>query len=100
MEGTTSAYAEKSPHHIAQRRVRRNYLRIRGEEKEKTCNYQLLSELPPHTRRRANEYFHWVPVLGTTSAYAEKSRVATTRRTNPRNYLRIRGEELYMERKD
>ena len=91
---TTSAYAEKRSTYSCTKSNGGNYLRIRGEEH---CHDIISSdkwELPPHTRRRVNAIFHPFPLIGTTSAYAEKSKQSVIRITSCGNYLRIRGEEL------
>ena len=71
--GTTSAYAEKSVSAMMPITTSRNYLRIRGEEFENPAPEAVSTELPPHTRRRANCKAVEIPSKRTTSAYAEKS---------------------------
>ena len=73
--------------------VRRNYLRIRGEEPDLLRYFQPNSELPPHTRRRARRAAKEHLATGITSAYAEKSPDRCLPGGCRRNYLRIRGEE-------
>ena len=91
--GITSACAEKSPGYCPCRCRRRNYLRMRGEERSRAPNFMGWQELPPHARRRVcvkSARHSW---LGITSACAEKSELDTVRHTVYRNYLRMRGEE-------
>ncbi|AKA97283.1 Hypothetical protein CUL131002_1770c [Corynebacterium ulcerans] len=55
--GTTSAYAEKStaPTYLTQ--WVGNYLRIRGEKRQRFWISQKTAELPPHTRRKGRQLF-------------------------------------------
>ena len=75
--GTTSAYAEKSDEPGCHWRYARNYLRIRGEEFIHAFGKENTMELPPHTRRRVLPSDGEKAAAGTTSAYAEKSRLIT-----------------------
>ena len=70
--GITSAYAEKSTYYSSRLQHHRNYLRIRGEELKTRDEKFSYTELPPHTRRRAQVTLVDFPVSGITSAYAEK----------------------------
>ena len=94
LDGTTSAYAEKSPFFCYQDDDWWNYLRIRGEERPINDQGGYIRELPPHTRRRVREFIMGTLEGGTTSAYAEKSQLPKPSAGPAWNYLRIRGEEL------
>ena len=50
--GITSACAEKSVESLLDFRRKRNYLRMRGEERRRILQLAQSSELPPHARRR------------------------------------------------
>ena len=71
--GITSAYAEKSLCRSQACFIKRNYLRIRGEESITALDVSISAELPPHTRRRAAVSTGHCQKSGITSAYAEKS---------------------------
>ncbi|AIU31066.1 Hypothetical protein Cul210931_1741 [Corynebacterium ulcerans] len=71
-----------------------NYLRIRGEKDNDVHSTSTISELPPHTRRKAYMTYFVSEQPGTTSAYAEKSIARRENESTTRNYLRIRGEKL------
>ncbi|AIT89770.1 Hypothetical protein Cul210932_1846 [Corynebacterium ulcerans] len=73
LNGTTSAYAEKS--------------------RDRISNLIPILELPPHTRRKASVPAYRTNENGTTSAYAEKSCLQTRFSQLLWNYLRIRGEK-------
>ena len=96
--GTTSAYAENT-HRVKHRcRLRRNYLRVRGEYLVALLRTYPTLELPPRTRRIRRGGLQYRGPLGTTSAYAEN-----TPRSNPTssccwNYLRVRGEYIRLQR--
>ena len=91
--GITSACAEKrtEPKNIIN--IRRNYLRMRGEEQNWVRCRCAQGELPPHARRRARFSPVTSITLGITSACAEKRGPLDDLITNRRNYLRMRGEE-------
>ena len=91
--GITSAYAEKSSRTAIANLERGNYLRIRGEELLQVTGSIERLELPPHTRRRGQDWWGCTASVGITSAYAEKSTASKLMRMIFRNYLRIRGEE-------
>ena len=95
--GTTSAYAEKSPRPVVCWAIIRNYLRIRGEEATRYWAMTVATELPPHTRRRELLKSSMCALARTTSAYAEKSAAIMRARNLIWNYLRIRGEEEWLE---
>ena len=67
---------------------------MRGEEPFKQRDIRAGLELPPHARRRAVLTETTVREIGITSACAEKSTAVSLMRNRPRNYLRMRGEEL------
>ena len=93
LHGITSAYAEKSSNSDIGIGKHRNYLRIRGEERDCRASPSRYSELPPHTRRRVHSILFDVIDIGITSAYAEKSLMLHDPHATAWNYLRIRGEE-------
>ena len=90
--GTTSAYAENTGLPRRQTPQPWNYLRVRGEYKPRAWAWAPWPELPPRTRRirRVERCHGWE--IGTTSAYAENTRITGLLRTFNRNYLRVRGE--------
>ena len=51
LDGTTSACAENTAHMWANRRPRRNYLRVRGEYRSSGLSGVWIEELPPRARR-------------------------------------------------
>ena len=92
--GNTSACAEKSYGGCIKSARDRKYLRMRGEETPKPMPLTVSSEIPPHARRRARRHGRDNPLVGNTSACAEKSRPAKHSAYQGRKYLRMRGEEL------
>ena len=90
--GTTSACAENTKRHFLLKRLKRNYLRVRGEYVGKHILSTPLMELPPRARRIPYAG-HMLPGAdGTTSACAENTCKQSTPLTLARNYLRMRGE--------
>ena len=72
-DGNTSACAEKSPFDGAQILMAQKYLRVCGEEQERSSQD--------------------ISARGNTSACAEKSQPRYLRRPHTRKYLRVCGEE-------
>ena len=91
--GITSACAEKSNAQLLSRHQQRNYLRMRGEEGGVKAALSGVRELPPHARRRVISRPRGARAAGITSACAEKRIHPASQPQNPRNYLRMRGEE-------
>ena len=91
--GITSACAEKSIPTLPPISLHRNYLRMRGEELLLDPDGETTEELPPHARRRAFPHCRPLAYTGITSACAEKSFCSIPTVRQPRNYLRMRGEE-------
>ena len=92
--GNTSACAEKSyqaPRHYS---VDEKYLRVRGEEVERTATAGQDGEIPPRARRRGGHHTRMESAHGNTSACAEKRLQARGVAYPMRKYLRVRGEEL------
>ena len=90
--GTTSAYAENTSTPTSTKSQQWNYLRVRGEYPpwlRDTCKNQ---ELPPRTRRIPKPHLGIPKQYGTTSAYAENTRLQNMPPIIIRNYLRVRGE--------
>ena len=73
-QGITSACAEKSQLDLEVEALKRNYLRMRGEEADAVVSSRVLMELPPHARRRGSILNSASDMRGITSACAEKSR--------------------------
>ena len=111
--GTTSACAENTVRSSSNPAPLRNYLRVRGEylalaERLLSSNgttsacaentLRLLRdclaamELPPRARRILEGSKNSRPEAGTTSACAENTRPRMLHRSQPGNYLRVRGE--------
>ena len=97
MIGNTSACAEKS--HIPGNRyvLSEKYLRVRGEERSEPCKLALYKEIPPRARRRAGGMGGSALPSGNTSACAEKRSWARSPPAFLRKYLRVRGEEGYLQ---
>ena len=93
--GITSACAEKSSLVDAYFLSDRNYLRMRGEESSSRPVLPIWLELPPHARRRVTSVDDHPASQGITSACAEKSTRVILQACLSRNYLRMRGEELF-----
>ena len=91
--GNTSAYAEKSPPLSWMRWLVGKYLRVCGEEVSSMKSRQLLLEIPPRMRRRAQRNISESIPLGNTSAYAEKRDTTMIYTHVTRKYLRVCGEE-------
>ena len=90
--GTTSACAENTKRHFLLKRLKRNYLRVRGEYVGKHILSTPLMELPPRARRIPYAG-HMLPGAdGTTSACAENTAGITRTCGHSWNYLRMRGE--------
>ena len=90
--GTTSAYAENTPIRNILIRVKRNYLRVRGEYASHGSLFGVYWELPPRTRRIPSNRCMNKMRRGTTSAYAENTPDISPPQAWSRNYLRVRGE--------
>ena len=93
--GTTSACAENTWHGSSRCRLRRNYLRVRGEYPRQTLNPPRTAELPPRARRIPSNSASAIESSGTTSACAENTKPPTSYEWLDRNYLRVRGEYLF-----
>ena len=94
--GTTSAYAENTPHGSEERRPSWNYLRVRGEYNFTLTDVAARAELPPRTRRIRKRNSELRCCSGTTSAYAENTKWRSSPPETTGNYLRVRGE--YVEK--
>ena len=70
----------------------RNYLRVRGEYIMQSYSRKYYMELPPRTRRIPQPIVPVCALPGTTSAYAENTKVFHKPYNAYRNYLRVRGE--------
>ena len=90
--GTTSACAENTRIPTPQRRMDRNYLRVRGEYSAPALEKESTWELPPRARRILSQYVDPKQVYGTTSACAENTFSRVFSCFCGRNYLRVRGE--------
>ena len=90
--GTTSAYAENTLRAFSMTARNWNYLRVRGEYTLALLMYPPVAELPPRTRRIRSGHWRVQERIGTTSAYAENTRLVFTNRRHLWNYLRVRGE--------
>ena len=90
--GTTSAYAENTAWGTIAGEAQRNYLRVRGEYKPRAWAWAPWRELPPRTRRIQDQGRARAQTCGTTSAYAENTRITDPTSCINRNYLRVRGE--------
>ena len=90
--GTSSAYAENTiSEHLHGTRLW-NYLCVRGEYVLSQAVEQVILELPLRTRRIRSGHWRVQERIGTTSAYAENTRLVFTNRRHLWNYLRVRGE--------
>ena len=74
-KGTTSAYAENTVVTMALIYVAGNYLRVRGEYTRPLGEHLESLELPPRTRRIRQAGARVDSPRGTTSAYAENTRL-------------------------
>ena len=92
--GTSSAYAENTLRAFSMTARNWNYLRVRGEYTLALLMYPPVAELPPRTRRIRSGHWRVQERIGTTSAYAENTRLVFTNRRHLWNYLRVRGEYL------
>ena len=90
--GTTSACAENTQTKLRIALLLRNYLRVRGEYPVLATLPSAAAELPPRARRIPGLAPRCLPRLGTTSACAENTYVASKETLLGRNYLRVRGE--------
>ena len=90
--GTTSACAENTELSLVPPAQTRNYLRVRGEYRERCARLRPKSELPPRARRIPDPTRGWAVWKGTTSACAENTCAANMLKTQKWNYLRVRGE--------
>ena len=94
--GTTSACAENTMGTVAVTGKPGNYLRVRGEYDAHLRWGRAPPELPPRARRiRCCQHFY-AHVLGTTSACAENTALTSRLSASPGNYLRVRGEYIYL----
>ena len=90
--GTTSACAENTFADELRARVKRNYLRVRGEYLSRGFGFGGKLELPPRARRILPQAVYWVLHSGTTSACAENTKKCAKSSRAQWNYLRVRGE--------
>ena len=90
--GTTSAYAENTISRAGILRTGGNYLRVRGEYWTALRAETLDGELPPRTRRIPLTSPPKMNSQGTTSAYAENTKLHRHWGFLKQNYLRVRGE--------
>ena len=90
--GTTSAHAENTISRALSKSSIRNYLRARGEYNNGEAWGTLKWELPPRTRRILLKPHSILAKIGTTSAHAENTVVASFQHRKASNYLRARGE--------
>ena len=94
--GTTSACAENTPISMLSRQIGRNYLRVRGEY---LCHVDIpysIMELPPRARRIREWVKTYSGLPGTTSACAENTAGQTGFFPRRGNYLRVRGEYIFL----
>ena len=90
--GTTSACAENTGLLRAVGRMKRNYLRVRGEYSPSPSKTPYPGELPPRARRILFLTLANIKISGTTSACAENTCPPPGETPPSRNYLRVRGE--------
>ena len=90
--GTTSAYAENTISRAGILRTGGNYLRVRGEYPYSAISAASTAELPPRTRRIPLTSPPKMNSQGTTSAYAENTKLHRHWGFLKQNYLRVRGE--------
>ena len=95
--GTTSACAENTRGQENQPRKCGNYLRVRGEYVGRERIHEVILELPPRARRIHGGVGLPQRFNGTTSACAENTDAKNLRDFNTRNYLRVRGEYLWIK---
>ena len=88
----TSTHAENTYRIGRSHPMGRNYLRVRGEYISIRNGLATLMELPPRTRRILSSCPWKVPLIGTTSAYAENTSQPAESADPAGNYLRVRGE--------
>ena len=93
---TTSACAENTRQYRDLGRRFRNYLRMRGEYQRTFLPTIIDGELPPHARRIPQVTVSSVTFLGTTSACAENTAAPSSGRPWYWNYLRMRGEYVFL----
>ena len=98
--GTTSACAENTTARSLSPKVRRNYLRVRGEYAVVPVIAILDEELPPRARRIRHQHITKIGQGGTTSACAENTPPAPQIIHAWWNYLRVRGEYRLFERSE
>ncbi|VFB06056.1 Uncharacterised protein [Corynebacterium striatum] len=89
----TSACAEKSIPINAPGPEKWKYLRVRGEESQRSLRSQRSGEIPPRARRRVGLCWRCSAGIGNTSACAEKRLCRGMRCCWGWKYLRVRGEE-------
>ena len=92
LDGITSACEENTRHSRYAKPYPRNYPRARGEYNQVVGCLIYCWELPPRTRRIQPKVLDWPYEMGTTSAYAENTRMWGCLKKKSRNYLRVRGE--------
>ena len=94
--GTTSACAENTVFPIIFTPHPWNYLRVRGEYQRGILKALDMLELPPRARRIQSDPQIEEAPAGTTSACAENTINNLRRSTTDWNYLRVRGEYLFL----
>ena len=92
VNGTTSACAENTLVAWLPKWICGNYLRVRGEYVYQRAVGHNRMELPPRARRILLKQHLTALKIGTTSACAENTAVASWRPKRCWNYLRVRGE--------
>ena len=91
-QGTTSACAENTQQLSITDRIKRNYLRVRGEYAYPRRVNKAKAELPPRARRIPHHVCDKLLRQGTTSACAENTLSVAPGLRVGGNYLRVRGE--------
>ena len=94
--GTTSACAENTIRPTPHLGLPRNYLRVRGEYVRQIITPPTNPELPPRARRILQTPLSPSRPRGTTSACAENTDLPRRSASCPGNYLRVRGEYLWV----
>ena len=94
--GTTSACAENTSWIMAWLPIWRNYLRVRGEYRISSAAACALTELPPRARRIRPARHGRDRMAGTTSACAENTHRRLHGLVKIGNYLRVRGEYVFL----
>ena len=77
--------------------VSRNYLRVRGEYTAGVKTASFSQELPPRARRILVAAHLLLVARGTTSACAENTLIDILPTRPRRNYLRVRGEYIFVQ---